>query len=118
MAASSSHYLRVMDPTVFGMQFSLDIITAVIVGGLHSVWGGVVGATIDHRRQGVAAPLHQPAWEVVIMGALTVVVLIGFPGGSPVPYRGVYRSLVTKNGRPGGAALPNDRIGPYRPVCA
>lgn len=33
------HYLRVMDPTVFGNQFSLDIITAVIVGGLYSVWG-------------------------------------------------------------------------------
>src|SRR5690606_11444082 len=36
------HYLRAMDPNVFGFAFSLNFITAVIVGGLHSIWGGVV----------------------------------------------------------------------------
>jgi branched-chain amino acid transport system permease protein len=75
------HYLRVIDPTVFGVQFSLDIITAVIVGGLHSVWGGVLGAGAIIAVREVLRLIEQPSWEVVIMGVLTVLVLIGFRSG-------------------------------------
>jgi branched-chain amino acid transport system permease protein len=75
------HFLRVIDPTVFGLQFSLDIITAVIVGGMQSVWGGVLGAVVIVALREVLRLLDQPAWEVIIMGVLTVVVLIGFRSG-------------------------------------
>jgi branched-chain amino acid transport system permease protein len=75
------HFLRVVDPTVFGLQFSLDIITAVIVGGLQSVWGSVVGAVVIVAMREALRLLEQPAWEVIIMGILTVVVLIGFRTG-------------------------------------
>src|SRR5262245_19241129 len=75
------HFLRVIDPTVFGLQFSLDIITAVIVGGMQSVWGGVVGAVVIVAMREALRLLGQPAWEVIIMGMLTVVVLIGFRTG-------------------------------------
>jgi branched-chain amino acid transport system permease protein len=75
------HFLRVMDPTVFGLQFSLDIVTTVIVGGLQSIWGGVIGAiAIIALREGLRL-LGQPAWEVIIMGVLTVIVLLGFRAG-------------------------------------
>jgi branched-chain amino acid transport system permease protein len=40
------HFLRAMDPTVFGFVFSLNLVIAVIVGGLMSIWGGAVGAAI------------------------------------------------------------------------
>ncbi|MCW5692596.1 MAG: branched-chain amino acid ABC transporter ATP-binding protein/permease [Pseudolabrys sp.] len=76
-----AHYLRVMDPTVFGMQFSLDIITAVIVGGLQSVWGGVLGSAAIIAVREVLRETGQPAWEVVVMGVVTVVVLLGFRSG-------------------------------------
>ena len=75
------HFLRVIDPTVFGLQFSLDIITAVIVGGMQSVWGGVLGAVVIVALREALRLLEQPAWEVIIMGILTVVVLIGFRAG-------------------------------------
>lgn len=75
------HYLRVIDPTVFGMQFSLDIITAVIVGGLHSVWGGVLGAGAIIAVRETLRLAGQPAWEVIVMGMLTVVVLLCFRSG-------------------------------------
>jgi branched-chain amino acid transport system permease protein len=75
------HFLRVIDPTVFGLQFSLDIITAVIVGGMQSVWGGVLGAVVIVAMREALRLLDQPAWEVIIMGILTVVVLIGFRAG-------------------------------------
>jgi branched-chain amino acid transport system permease protein len=75
------HYLRAMDPNVFGFAFSLNFITAVIVGGLMSIWGGVVGAAIITGLRELLRGLSLPLWEGVIMGALTVIVLIAFRRG-------------------------------------
>src|SRR6185295_12078667 len=75
------HYLRAMDPNVFGFAFSLNFITAVIVGGLMSVWGGVVGAAIVTGLREILRGLSLPLWEGVIMGVLTVVVLIALRRG-------------------------------------
>ena len=75
------HYLRAMDPNVFGFAFSLNFITAVIVGGLNSIWGGVVGAALITGLRELLRGLSLPLWEGVIMGALTVVVLIAFRRG-------------------------------------
>ena len=75
------HYLRAMDPNVFGFAFSLNFITAVIVGGLETVWGGVVGAALVTGLRELLRGLSLPLWESVIMGALTVVVLIAFRRG-------------------------------------
>jgi branched-chain amino acid transport system permease protein len=75
------HYLRAMDPNVFGFAFSLNFITAVIVGGLTSIWGGVVGAALITGLRELLRGLSLPLWEGVIMGALTVVVLVAFRRG-------------------------------------
>jgi branched-chain amino acid transport system permease protein len=75
------HYLRAMDPNVYGFAFSLNFITAVIVGGLMSIWGGVAGAAAVTGLRELLRGLSLPLWEGVIMGALTVVVLIAFRGG-------------------------------------
>ena len=75
------HYLRAMDPNVFGFAFSLNFITAVIVGGLQTVWGGVVGAVLVTGLRELLRGLSLPLWEGVIMGALTVLVLIAFRRG-------------------------------------
>jgi len=70
-----------MDPTVFGFVFSLNLVIAVIVGGLMSIWGGAVGAAIvTGLREGLRG-LSLPMWETVIMGALTAIVLIAFQRG-------------------------------------
>lgn len=75
------HFLRAVDPTVFGFVFSLNLVIAVIVGGLMSIWGGAVGAAIvTALREGLRG-LSLPMWETVIMGALTAIVLIAFQRG-------------------------------------
>jgi branched-chain amino acid transport system permease protein len=75
------HYLRAMDPNVYGFAFSLNFITAVIIGGLTSIWGGVAGAAAVTGLRELLRGLSLPLWEGVIMGAVTVVVLIAFRGG-------------------------------------
>jgi branched-chain amino acid transport system permease protein len=76
-----AHYLRAMDPNVYGFAYSLNLLTAVIIGGLTSIWGGVLGASVITGLRELLRSLSLPLWESVIMGTLTVVVLIVFPQG-------------------------------------
>jgi ABC-type branched-subunit amino acid transport system ATPase component/ABC-type branched-subunit amino acid transport system permease subunit len=76
-----AHYLRAIDPTVFAFNYSLNLVTGVIVGGLMSVWGGALGAVIIVGLREILRDLSLPLWEAVIMGGLTVVILIAFPRG-------------------------------------
>ncbi|MBV9747906.1 MAG: branched-chain amino acid ABC transporter ATP-binding protein/permease [Acetobacteraceae bacterium] len=75
------HYLRATDPTVFSFNYSVNLITATIIGGLASVWGGAVGASVIIGLRELLRALSLPLWESVIMGALTVLVLITLPSG-------------------------------------
>jgi len=75
------HFLRAMDPTVFGFAFSLNLMTAVIIGGLMSIWGAAIGATVVTGLREALRGFSLPMWESVIMGALTVIVLLAFPKG-------------------------------------
>jgi branched-chain amino acid transport system permease protein len=75
------HYLRATDPNVFGFNFSINLITGTIIGGLMSVWGGALGAAIIIGLRELLRELSLPLWESVIMGALTVAVLILLPRG-------------------------------------
>ena len=75
------HYLRAIDPTVFGFAFSLNLVTGTIVGGLLSIWGGALGAVVIIGLREVLRELSLPLWEAMIMGGLTVVILIAFPRG-------------------------------------
>lgn len=76
-----AHYLRLMEPSVFSFEFSMGLITAVVIGGLASIWGGAVGAVaIVGLREGIRI-LSLPLYEPVIMGALIVLVLMIFPRG-------------------------------------
>jgi branched-chain amino acid transport system permease protein len=70
-----------MDPNVYGFAYSLNLLTGVIIGGLTSVWGGALGATVITGLRELLRDLSLPLWEAVIMGALTVIVLIAFPAG-------------------------------------
>jgi branched-chain amino acid transport system permease protein len=98
------HYLRVIEPQVFGLQFSLTIITAVIVGGLMSIWGGALGAAvIVALREGLRV-LSLPLVEGIVMGALTVLVLILFPRGVAGAIADLYGRLV----RRGAAAAASE----------
>ncbi len=106
----TAHYLRIMEPHVFGFVFSLTIVTAVIVGGLHSIWGGMLGAVVLVALREGLRELHIPTWEVVIMGALTVLVLMLFRQGLAGALLAAYRALF-----PPAAAAAQDADGATEP---
>ena len=77
----TAHYLRIMEPQVFSINFSLNMLIAVIVGGLWSPWGGVVGALALSALREALRILALPLVELLIVGIVTVAVLMLMPGG-------------------------------------
>ena len=75
------HYLRVMGPHIFDFAYSLNIVTAVIAGGLVSIWGGAVGASIFIAIREIVRSVGIPYLESIVMGLLTCFILIAFPRG-------------------------------------
>ncbi len=104
----SAHYLRAMDPNVFGITYSLNLLTGVIIGGLTSVWGGALGATVITGVRELLRSLSLPLWESVIMGALTVVVLIAFPAGLAGAIGGLFDRLVGRGGKARSVSVAPD----------
>ena len=90
------HYLRAIDPTVFSFNYSVNLITGTIIGGLLSVWGGPVGAAVITGLRELLRALSLPLWESVIMGALTVAVLITLPAGIAGLIGAGYRLLASR----------------------
>lgn len=66
-------------PETFGIELGIGIFVALILGGLHSLWGGLIGAWFY-----VYVPLYLERWEAwtnVIWGVVLVVVMVAFPDG-------------------------------------
>jgi branched-chain amino acid transport system permease protein len=103
-----AHYLRAMDPNVYGFAYSLNLLTGVIIGGLTSVWGGALGATVITGLRELLRSLALPLWESVIMGALTVVVLIAFPAGLAGALSALFDRVVGRGGRAGTVSVAPD----------
>ena len=59
-----AHYLRAMDPNVYGFAYSLNLLTAVIIGGLTSIWGGVLGASVITGLRELLRSLSLPLWGI------------------------------------------------------
>jgi branched-chain amino acid transport system permease protein len=93
------HYLRFMEPGLFGFGYSLNIITSVVVGGLTSIWGGVIGAIAMIGIRELLRDLAIPVWEPVIMGVLTTLVLIVFPTGIAGLLSTAYARLAQRRAR-------------------
>lgn len=66
-------------PSTFGIHLGIGVFVALIVGGLHSMWGGLVGTWFY-----IYVPAYLERWEQwtqVIWGAALIVVMIAFPDG-------------------------------------
>lgn len=95
------HTRGIGTPETFGIELGIGVFVALILGGLHSLWGGLIGAWFY-----VYVPLYLERWESwtqVIWGAVLVFVMIVFPDG-----------LVGLVGR--GRALLTGGDGPRRPA--
>ncbi len=91
-----AHYLCFVAPSSFSFMFSVVLVTMVVLGGMSSIWGAVIGAfflTILPQF------LHVfEKFEVLIFGSILVLCMMFVPQGMAGALHNLFR-LVRKPGR-------------------
>ncbi len=74
-----AHSLNFIAPASFGFMFSIKQVTMVVLGGMASIWGSLLGAGVLTVLPEMLTVFHD--FEVVIFGAILMVVMIFLPRG-------------------------------------
>lgn len=90
-----AHTVNYISPAPFGFLGSVELLVMVVVGGMASIWGAVLGAgTITLlvewlRSLGQVMPQFQE-FEIVIHGAILIIVMIFMPTGLTCGLRDIF----------------------------
>jgi branched-chain amino acid transport system permease protein len=84
-----AHYLTFINPAPFGFVYSVELVVMVVLGGVSSLWGGVLGAAgvvlLAEALRGLlpflTASRGAAEYEIVIFGLLLMGLMIFLPGG-------------------------------------
>lgn len=79
MGSIFAHYIGFVTPDVANFFHSIELITMVVVGGMASVFGSVLGAVLLTALPQLLATFE--GWEIVIYGAILVLCMIFLPRG-------------------------------------
>jgi branched-chain amino acid transport system permease protein len=74
-----AHTLNFVAPASFGFMFSIKLVTMVVLGGMASIWGSLLGAAVLTVLPEMLTVFHD--YEVIIFGAILMVVMIFLPRG-------------------------------------
>lgn len=100
-----AHYVTFLSPEPFGFVFSLELIVIAAVGGMTSIWGGIVGAAVMvvvtealRRSLPPSMPGASGELELILFGLVLVGIMVFRPSG----ISGLGRPLVTMWARRAG----------------
>lgn len=74
-----AHTLNFIAPASFGFMFSIKLVTMVVLGGMASIWGSLLGAAVLTVLPEILTMFHD--YEVIIFGVILMVVMIFLPRG-------------------------------------
>jgi branched-chain amino acid transport system permease protein len=74
-----AHTLNFIAPTSFNFMFSIKLVTMVVVGGMASIWGSLLGAAVLTILPEILTVFHD--YEMIIFGVILMVVIIFLPRG-------------------------------------
>lgn len=75
-----AHYLNFINPATFDLFFSIKLLIMIALGGMHNIWGAVIGAGIITFLN--YEWLHYfEEFDVIVYGAILLVVVIFLPEG-------------------------------------
>jgi branched-chain amino acid transport system permease protein len=74
-----AHTMTFVSPTSFGFNFSVELVTMVIIGGLGSIYGSLLGAVILTLLPELLRAFHD--YDIVIYGLILILITIFMPGG-------------------------------------
>lgn len=79
MGSVLAHYVGFVTPEVANFFHSIELITMVVVGGMASVFGSILGAVLLTALPQALATFE--GWEVVVFGAILMLCMIFLPRG-------------------------------------
>ncbi|RJQ85156.1 MAG: branched-chain amino acid ABC transporter permease [Desulfobacteraceae bacterium] len=75
-----AHYMNFINPSTFDLFFSIKLIIMIALGGMHTIWGAVVGAVLVAFLS--LEWLHFfEEFEIVVYGVVLLVVTVFLPEG-------------------------------------
>jgi branched-chain amino acid transport system permease protein len=92
MGSLSAHYVGFVTPNVADFFQSIELVTMVVVGGMASIYGSVVGAILLTALPQALATFE--GWETVAFGAILMLFMIFVP-------KGLVPTLLARFGRGG-----------------
>ena len=75
-----AHYLNFINPSTFDLFFSIKLIIMIALGGMHEVWGAIVGAFLVTFLSFEWLHFFEEA-EVIVYGIILLLVTIFLPHG-------------------------------------
>jgi branched-chain amino acid transport system permease protein len=94
-----AHTMTFISPTSFGFNFSVELLTMVVIGGLGSIYGSFLGAALLTLLPEILREAHD--YDIIIYGALLVIMVMFMPGGLVRGVPEIFRKLT---GRKGGTS--------------
>jgi branched-chain amino acid transport system permease protein len=79
MGSLSAHYVGFVTPGLAGFFHSIELVTMVVVGGMASVFGSIVGALILTMLPQLLSTFE--GWETVVYGVILTLTMIFLPKG-------------------------------------
>ncbi len=74
-----AHTLNFIAPSSFGFMFSIKLVTMVVLGGMASIWGSLLGAAVLTVLPELLTVFHD--YETIIFGGILMAVMIFLPQG-------------------------------------
>jgi branched-chain amino acid transport system permease protein len=75
-----AHFMNFINPGTFDLFFSIQLIIMITLGGMHSLWGAMIGAILIALLS-FEWLHHFGEWEIVVYGLVLLIVTIFFPQG-------------------------------------
>jgi branched-chain amino acid transport system permease protein len=96
-----AHTMTFISPASFGFNFSVELLTMVVIGGLGSIYGSFLGAALLTLLPEFLRAAHD--YDIIIYGALLMLMVMFMPGGLVHGIPDLFRKLFKGRGGAGNA---------------
>lgn len=89
-----AHTMTFIAPASFGFNFSVELVTMVIIGGLASVYGSLLGATLLTFLPEVLRAFQD--YDIIVYGFILIVMTMYMPGGLVNGFSSIYYLIINR----------------------
>jgi len=96
-----AHTMTFIAPASFGFNFSVELLTMVVIGGLGSIYGSFLGAALLTLLPEFLRAAHD--YDIIIYGGLLMLMVMFMPGGLVRGIPDLFRKVLRGGGGAGNA---------------